>query len=483
MSQEPRKAVDDARQWWLSISGTPEGPHSESYILAGLKTGKISTSAYACPVGGQQWKSLKEWPVFAGACEASFAPPPPPPPAPNRPTPPSTSQKVPWNPRTIGLLGLLFSPVWAGIMAALNARRLHMKAPVWRPITIGIGVTVLDIVVSMVIGDNWFLDLFLYLGGLGLIWHLDLNPQLQTFVSRKPVCDRKASWLVPALAGSPVGFLVVLAFLIVPLLPLGPREVCQKFLATETADEAKQYVTANMYPLIEQFKRMESLAKQLPEEELPEDDYDMFELTDEADAPPDMRGYLVGCRTFIPDDAGDSLLMDGFLHLTNLTGDWKIDGWYITYVNGESVDQGSVTMTEFFKGIADEMQKEVDKQGRLAHRGSRPKYDYSMYNYGRRDAGGTSETGSSRMITESTGRASQRSQSHSSSVASVENEEPDARDGTSLWLIPRLLFALKGMVASGGAKKLGALLLAALAGLAGAKHWLTGSDSNHGTSP
>ena len=66
--------------WWLSSQGAPTGPHDPAFILAGLKTGAISPQTNACPVGGQEWKQLAEWPLFVPARRQT---PPPPPPEPN----------------------------------------------------------------------------------------------------------------------------------------------------------------------------------------------------------------------------------------------------------------------------------------------------------------------------------------------------------------------------------------------------------------
>ena len=41
---------------------------------------------------------------------------------------------------------------------------------------IGVEATLLDIVASIAIIDSIFVDLVLYLGALGLIWALDLQP-------------------------------------------------------------------------------------------------------------------------------------------------------------------------------------------------------------------------------------------------------------------------------------------------------------------
>ena len=68
MNDTNQPSADSGQQWWLSIHGKPDGPHSKAYILAELKTGAISPQTYACQVGGQEWKYLSEWPAFASAC-------------------------------------------------------------------------------------------------------------------------------------------------------------------------------------------------------------------------------------------------------------------------------------------------------------------------------------------------------------------------------------------------------------------------------
>lgn len=55
------------RQWWISTEGTAQGPYTEGYVIAALATRTIPASALACPVGGQAWKRVCEWPEFAGA--------------------------------------------------------------------------------------------------------------------------------------------------------------------------------------------------------------------------------------------------------------------------------------------------------------------------------------------------------------------------------------------------------------------------------
>lgn len=77
MDEENPETTCDTRRWWLSTGGEPEGPHSEGYILIGLKTGEIPSSALVCPVGGQEWKPISGWPEFAqsAASKTPISPP------------------------------------------------------------------------------------------------------------------------------------------------------------------------------------------------------------------------------------------------------------------------------------------------------------------------------------------------------------------------------------------------------------------------
>jgi hypothetical protein len=73
MNTDDSAVVAQHQQWWLSNQGTPRGPYNESYILAGVKSGTIPIETLACPVGGQAWKHLYEWPPFSGAVPATLA--------------------------------------------------------------------------------------------------------------------------------------------------------------------------------------------------------------------------------------------------------------------------------------------------------------------------------------------------------------------------------------------------------------------------
>ena len=56
--------------WWLSDGNKSTGPHGEATLVAGVKKGRISPLSYVCPVGGQEWKMICEWPTFIPACAA-----------------------------------------------------------------------------------------------------------------------------------------------------------------------------------------------------------------------------------------------------------------------------------------------------------------------------------------------------------------------------------------------------------------------------
>lgn len=329
-------------QWWLSKQGTPDGPHSEGYILAGLQTGTISPQTFACPVGGQEWSRLGDLPTFASAC------PPPPPPSPPPAQPPTPSPSLPtirpaWNPRTIAWLGLLFSPVWAGIMAAINARRLQMRYPIWQPIAVGIGVTIFDFAISAFVYDSVILDVILYLGAVGVIWFLYLDTQVRAYDHRRTECGRQAGWVLPALAGSPIAMLVIFGFLISPFLPLQPRQVCQKFLDASTPEQAKKYTTTKLWPVLEALEARKSGHDDKANEK------DRLDLTDEAENPLGLGGYGVGCRMYCKED-GEGHVYESFFHLVDHGDGWKIEEWYLTSRDGEQAES-PIAITAVYKDI------------------------------------------------------------------------------------------------------------------------------------
>jgi hypothetical protein len=133
--------------------------------------------------------------------------------------PPARAGAAPWNPYAIALLGVFFSPIWVGIMAVLNAGRLGLNLPVWRPLAIGFGSLALAIVVDAV-ADLYLLDILFYCGALGLLWYFDLQPQCAAYGLHAGKGQPTGGWLIPLLSGAPVAVLVFLVFIVAPLMPL-----------------------------------------------------------------------------------------------------------------------------------------------------------------------------------------------------------------------------------------------------------------------
>lgn len=234
----------------------------------------------------------------------------------------------------IGWLGVIFSPVWAGIMAGLNAGRLGPAFSVWRPVVIGVGSLFLDLAVTVVF-DSYFLDLVIYLGAIGLIWGLDLAPQAKEYASRVGQSRPAADWVLPSLAGMPLALLVLLAFVVSPLLPLEPRQVCERFAAASTEQEMKKYTTSNLWPALAILAKME-------DHDGPVD----FELTDESPAPEGYAGYLVGYRAAFTENR-QRFHVDGVFHLVERQGEWKIDDMYFTAVNGQRFEPWFSVATDY----------------------------------------------------------------------------------------------------------------------------------------
>lgn len=253
-------------------------------------------------------------------------PPPPPPPLPTR-TVFQVQRVQPWNPRLIGWLGLIFSPVWAGVMASINGRRLQTGSPVWRPIAIGVGSLLLDIFISIAFVDSYLLDLVLYLGGLWLIWGYDLQPQIALFDQQgRKQSDNALQWMVPSLAGAPIALLVFLNFIVTPFLPLEPREVCNRFVTASTAEKAGKYTTTNLWPALDTLTE----SGEAPWKR------GTLTLTDEAIAPKDVGGYLVGFRSHRKAAAGPELV-EGVFHLVDWQGKWQIENVYVTATDGRQL--------------------------------------------------------------------------------------------------------------------------------------------------
>lgn len=337
-------------KWWVSVDGQPTGPHTEAEIKQKLAVGELRPTTYACRVGTEEWKRLGDCEEFhepASANNDSQTPPPPPDAA-------SATSKPAWNPLTIAWLGLLFTPIWTGVMAAVNARRLGLDQPLWRPLAIGLGTIGVEVLWVMGGFDLGVLihELVFTVAPLFAIYHLDLAPQEKPHAARQPAS--RDHWIAPVLAGSPLALLTIVGWGMTLFGPLEPIEVVKRFDATKTAAEAREFVTSNLYQMVDDMEELEKL-----DPSLVADDGGDAEYLDEYYDEKDNTQYFVEYRMYAPAHGGDpSVTMEGYYHLRWLDRQWKIDDIAVTSFNGRHPDGGSVS----FSMIVSEMLKEARRQ-------------------------------------------------------------------------------------------------------------------------
>lgn len=225
--------------------------------------------------------------------------------------------RPPWNPTTITLLGLLFSPVWSAVMAALNVARLRSPQSAAVPILIIAASFVVDTVL-MTIFNSLVLSLFLSLITVGILWVVVLRPQSEIYRSQEPITN-SPNWWAPILCGTPLTLLIVIGL----MAPLEPRQVCERFLNATDAETAKQYSTSRLWPLLSSMVLYDE-AGEIPE----------YEILEEAYAPEHIGGYLVAFRIVMVPDT-----VDGVCHLVDYGDGWKVDELYITGGNGQELEE------------------------------------------------------------------------------------------------------------------------------------------------
>ena len=226
----------------------------------------------------------------------------------------------------IAWLGLAFSPVWCGVMAAMNAKRLGLKSPAYRPILIGVGSVFLSVLVELLWFESWLFNVLLYCGAIWVIWMDDLLSQVVTYEQQpKDASDFPDHWIAPTLSGLPLGLMVIVVLVVAPLLPLSPREVCEEFVAAGSAQERKQHSTNKLWPALDPLGRVFFGGPK-----------GSFELLDEAQAPPDMGGYFVAYRVVV---SPNNTVAEGVFHLVAYSGPWKVEEIYLTTINGVEQSQ------------------------------------------------------------------------------------------------------------------------------------------------
>lgn len=317
---------------WLVLTGsTPSGPYPPADVRTKLAAGEATTVTPACPVGGDKWVPLGRLPGYAPAADA--APPPPP----YRPA------ARPWNPAAIGWLSILFTPVWGGILAAVNARRLGRRGAVWAVLA-GIGFLVLQIPLVLIpfgLYPPYWADLGAYLLTVLGFWAVALRPQAAAFrewAAAHPGTPA-GGWAVPAALGSPLALLVAFSYGIDPLLPIGPAEVCDRFVCAATAAEAKRYATPALAPAVD------AMYQTGPDGDGGGDA--RFEFYGEQAAPPEMGGRVVWFFGVAVEEAGRTQVVEGYFHVVDGGSEWRVADMALTAAGGIPIDPPTVLSRDY----------------------------------------------------------------------------------------------------------------------------------------
>jgi len=335
--------------WWVSIAGKPAGPFTAAEIHSQLKAGEITAGTFACRVGDEQWRRLAECPEFAESDSTSQWQPPPPPPDGTQET------KPPWDPLAIAWLGLLFTPAWSGIMAVFNARRLRLSQPLWRPLAIGVGSTVAALLYGCAGFDLGIVieELTFTVAPLVALWYVDLEAQAPAYSNNRE--RTQDHWIAPVLAGSPLALLTLVGWWLTLFGPLEPLDVVRRFMESETPEAAREFVSTNLYPMVDDLKQ----AKQLDPDLASGDEGGDVEYLNEYYAEDDDNQYYVEFRWYIRLQSGDmGGTIEGYFHLRWIDGAWKIDDWVATSFDGEKPAAGPVS----FSLIASELLKEARRK-------------------------------------------------------------------------------------------------------------------------
>lgn len=349
--------MSEPQSYWVSLDGETTGPLPAPEIVQQVREGNIAPDVYVCQVGSDEWKRLPEFAEFSelvtpAESETALEVPAPPPPPDQAVSNATSVTNPPWNPVALVWLGFLFWPLWTGVMTAINAKRLGSSEPAWRPLAIGFGSMALSVIVAfsnLGLGTFWEVVL-LIVAPLIALWSTDLEGQLPAYEAQRTPSSQD-HWIAPVLVGSPLAILMLAGWWAVIFAPLSPREVVERFGEADTIEEAREYVTTNLYRMVDQLKELEKLQ---PDSDDPEVSY---ELLDEYYADGDATQCGIDYTMYMPAAEGDpSVTCNGYFHLRLIQDEWKIDDWLITSVNGQSFD-GPVS----FSFVAAEMLKEAKR--------------------------------------------------------------------------------------------------------------------------
>jgi hypothetical protein len=204
-----------------------------------------------------------------------------------------------------------------------------------QPLAIGFGYLGASIGLSAII-DSTILDWMLYLGAAAFLWFAVLRHQCPLFEGwRISAPTTGPSWAWPVVAGIPLAILAILALVVGPLMPLEPRQVCERFLQASSEQGMKEHATKNLWPAIA------ALAKTPTKNEL----FD-GELTEEGPAPGNLGGYVVGFLV-LSTEAGVNHRSEGFFHVVQRSGSWKIDDIVVTAIDHRPLENWSLLSRDY----------------------------------------------------------------------------------------------------------------------------------------
>lgn len=328
----PLVPVPTERSYWVQNKRATDGPCSLATLRERLAGGTLKPQTLACEVGRQDWVSVASiigLPLLPTATllgvgraerQASRVP---------------TAQ--PWNPIAVVLLGLIFTPVWAGTVLAINAYRLGIPRSTWVPVAIGPGSLILDLILGLG-SDSYWVDVGLYLGAIGLLAAIVVPGQCTAFSQLTPLPPAIGPhWVVPSVAGVPLAGIAFLVFVIVPLIPLEPAEVCMRVAKAKDSKAAEPYVTLNLLPALREMDKH------------PDESRFEFEATSEVQAPANVGGRLVGFR-WVTSDAGQVVSMEGVFHVVERNGVWKVEDIIVTGANGQMLPE-SVSLAQDYRRL------------------------------------------------------------------------------------------------------------------------------------
>jgi hypothetical protein len=319
--------------YWLLDGIVPSGPFTRADLEKKVRSGAVGSEAKICEVGNGDWRFLSDVlfseakpglprPIATtpqgrisagsaqiGAPDVSLPDWSPPTMAPADQTPKAVAG---WHPVAVALLGILFSPLWAAVMAALNGERLGLKTPLLRPIGIAAGAFAADLILHRFSASGW-ISFALYFGSLLAIWSSDLAEQWEPYRSTRQTGAKSAAWGFPVLAGF---ILVGVCFAADDYLyPPGPRAVCERFAEASDIASRKAWCSESLWKALAPFGLNGPIE---------------VELLDEAPAKAPLTGCFIGFRhPFV--SQGQLVVMDGAFHLTRSGERWKIEEIYVTH--------------------------------------------------------------------------------------------------------------------------------------------------------